>query len=103
MNKALQAYQAGSLDNFRFGYEKVYDIGTYSLLHLIQQNEYCIFYDEIVFPEEYIYKMLPPLSNIYFEREVHSNRIKLYLKEGELLKILGRTKSSLNYLEDAYR
>jgi len=47
--------------------------------------------------------MLPPLSNIYFEREVHSNRIKLYLKEGELLKILGRTKSSLNYLEDAYR
>ena len=28
--------------------------------------------------------------------------MRLFLKEGELLKILGRTKSALNYTEDAY-
>ena len=28
--------------------------------------------------------------------------MRLFHKEGELLKILGRTKSSLNYLGDAY-
>jgi hypothetical protein len=49
-----------------------------------------------------VFAELKPLSNVYFTEEASRNRMNLFLKEGELLKILGRTKSALNYLEDAY-
>jgi hypothetical protein len=38
MIKALEAFQAGSGDGFRFYYEKVWDMGPFSLMYMIKQN-----------------------------------------------------------------
>lgn len=66
MNSALESFEAGSAGKFRFSYERVKDIGdSFSLLYLVQQNEYGIFYDEIIFPEEFIYGEMKVLSSSY--------------------------------------
>jgi len=55
MVKALEAFQAGSQDNFRFYYEKVWDMGSFSLIYMVKQNEYSIFFDELIVPEKFIF------------------------------------------------
>lgn len=82
MVKSLEAFQAGSVDNFRFYFEKVQDMGVFSMTHLVKQNKYSIFFDELIFSEQFIYKELPILSNLYFSKDVEVNRMKLYFKEG---------------------
>lgn len=51
MVKSLEAFQAGSVDNFRFYFEKMQDMGVFSMIHLVKQNKYSIFFDELVFSE----------------------------------------------------
>lgn len=41
-------------------------------------------------------------SSLHFTRETKKTQIKLFSQMAEVLKILGRTKSALNYLSDAF-
>jgi len=70
---------------------------------MIQQNEVSILFDEIIFPEQVIYDELKMVSSLHFELETKRTQIKLFSQMGEVLKILGRTKSALNYLAEAFK
>lgn len=101
LSAALEGFEAG-VGGFRFFYEKVRNIGPFSIQTLILQNQYSLFFEEIIFPEDYIYDHCKIISTKYFQTNVAENRVVLYRKEGEVLKILGRTKSALNYLVEGY-
>lgn len=49
-----------------------------------------------------IFEHLPMASSLHFTRETKKTQIKLFSQMAEVLKILGRTKSALNYLSDAF-
>lgn len=42
------------------------------------------------------------VSHLYFEHQTKRTQIRLFYQIAEVLKVLGRTKSSVNYLNDAY-
>lgn len=42
------------------------------------------------------------VSSLHFEKHAKKTQIKLFVQMGEVLKILGRTKSALNYLAEAF-
>ena len=45
MIKSIEAFQAGSSDNFRFYYEKVLDMDGFAMMSLVKQNDYELFFD----------------------------------------------------------
>lgn len=69
---------------------------------MIQQNKITILFDEIILPENVIFEHLPMASSLHFIRETKRTQIKLFSQMAEVLKIMGRTKSALNYLSDAF-
>ena len=69
---------------------------------MIDQNEFTIFHDEFVLPEETIYAECPLTSSLLSQRQQYLTFVKLNTQIGEVLKVLGRTKSAYNYLADAY-
>lgn len=58
--------------------------------------------DEFVIPEQDIYGVVPYASSLYFKSDATLKQARVYTQLGEILKILGRTKSAYNNLSTAY-
>ncbi len=43
------------------------------------------------------------VSPLHFEISTKRTQIKLFFQMGEVLKVLGRTKSALNYLDEGFK
>ena len=87
---------------FKFSFEKTIEGKDYSLLYMITQNQYHIFFDEFLIPEEDIFRIFPYASSLYFSEGHLCKLARIETQLGEMLKILGRTKSSYNHLYTAY-
>jgi hypothetical protein len=69
LSAALESFESG-VGGFRYFYEKVRNIGDFSIQTLVLQNEYSLFFEEIIFPEDYIYEHCKLISTKYFQATV---------------------------------